>query len=267
MNKYRFSNWLLLQEDYAKFGLEPKRPTPEDIIEKDKLVKPINLEYVLDDLKRQKLGVKTADGERFFGEITWGDQPGATRLYFSPFRGLRAVLRRLSTDLKGESVWICKKVVEVRNLFDEHPDTLIVELHNALKEVDAKQIDFPQQTSDFDMEKFVLHLAYKLRRDTTERTLMYEGIRRVVDGKEYIIHWGCTGMGRQVKDQRRLDQFQVQVEYNKDRGTIHIVGNELGSKIKDYKWELSPSQFDEYFFPSQEEEEIVKCVLHSLNSY
>jgi hypothetical protein len=220
---------------------------------------------VIDDLVQQRMGIKEGFSP-FFGEIMWGNTDGAVKLTFSPYRGLHAVIRKLTHDLQGETVWVCKKVVEVGNIYDKKPDVLIMELYKTLEDIDQTAIEAP--SPDYKkFEAFVLHLAHMLKTNTTQKPLYYTGIRRVDEGKNYIIHFGVKGMGVQALGQRRVNQVQIEVQYKKDRGLIQITCNDLGSKLDADKWELSPSQFNEYFMPSQDEDEIITAILHHLNMY
>jgi len=258
-----FNSWL--KTEVANFGLEniptKFKPTPYDDPAANH-----EIEYVVKQLGKLNLGYKYPIPDFYFGEVQWGNAPGAVRVDFGPFGGLRAVIRKRVHDLYGENVWICKKVVEVKDKYLKNPDSLIAELTEFIIETDHGGLDAPSNTYE-GLERLTLKLAGHLRRNTIQQILIYEGIRKVVENKDYIIHWGATGMGRQRQDQKRLDQFTVQLKYEQDLGYIKIAGNELGDVIGKHRWKYDPSQFLEFFMPSQKEDEVLDSILAHLNSY
>ena len=180
--------------------------------------------------------------------------------------GVRVVLRKLIHDLQGDPRWVCKKVIEVKNMYDQYPDKLIFQLQESLTHIDSEGLD--AANGDYqNLERLVLRMASELRRKTTQKIFIYEGIRVLKQDHNYIIHFGVTGMGRQRQDQKRLDQFAVQVEYSKKTGLIKIAGNELGDQISKHRWIYDPSEFIEYFSPHQKEEDINQAILTHFNCY
>lgn len=265
MSNYSFNTWI---NEYADFGLDmTKRPAdfPEMKNQEDPL-HPLNIEYVIKSLKGKSLGEKYTIPNDFFGELQWGEQDGAVRLTFSPLGGIRVVLRKLTHNFEGDPIWICKEVIMVKHLFDEHPDKLAFKIQESLTEMDYEGIDAP--IADFkDLERLTIRLASDLRRKTTQKIFMYEGIRVVKENQKYIIHFGVTGMGVQAAGQKRLDQFAIQVEYSNKTGLIKIAGTELGDVINKHRWRYEPSEFVEYFSPAQKEEEINNSILSHFNCY
>lgn len=265
MNNYSFTTWI---NEYADFGLDmsrrPKGMEPEE--DDDKPLTPLNVEYVIKFLKRRALGEKYAIPNDFFGELQWGNVDGAVQLHFSNFGGNRVVLRKLIHDLEGDPKWVCKKVMEVKNGYDLHPDKLIFEIQQNLEKIDGEGIDSPSRDYK-DLQKFVIAMANEIRRKNTQKIFMYEGIRVVKEHYKYLVHWGVTGMGLQRRGQKRLDQFAIHCEYNEKSGLIKITGTPLGDKIDKHRWIYDPSNFIEYFSPYQKEEEIIGAVLTHFNCY
>lgn len=252
-------------KEYANFGFDNPNQTNPEVNINDNPLHPVDLEYISKSLKYKMLGTKSTT-DKFFEELQWGEGDGALRLTFTPLGGTRAVLQKLIHNLEGTPTWICKKVVEIKNIYDEKPDNLTFLLHDLLMEMDTGNLD--AASSDYQgLEHLTLKLAGNLRSRTTQRIFMFEGIRQVKEHEEYIIQFGVTGYGRQRKDQKRLDQFDVFTRYKKDEGTIKICGNELGSSIANYEWQYDVSEFSEYFTPSQKEEDIINAILVSFNCY
>jgi len=263
MKHYGFNTWL----EYADFGLDmSKRPVVPDMANEEDPLHPINIEYIIKSLKGKTFGEKYSIPNDFFGELQWGQDDGAVRLSFSPLGGVRVVLRKLSHNLEGDPTWICKKVIEVKHFFDARPDNLSFKINEVLTEMDAEDIDAPK--GDFKgLERLVIRIASELRRKTTQKIFMYEGIRVLKEHHSYIIHFGVTGMGVQARGQKRLDKLCVQVEYSDKTGFIKIAGNGLGDDIDKHRWIYDPSDFIEHFAPGQKEEEISNAVLAHFNCY
>ena len=124
----KFKSWFILN-DWAKFGFE-QRPLKGKILgpEDENPIINLDVEYVTNELRKLKLGIKEGT-EKFFGEIIWGDDnPGDIKLTFSPYRGLHATIRKRTSDLTGKPTWICHQVMEIGNKFDKKADTLIADL-------------------------------------------------------------------------------------------------------------------------------------------
>lgn len=267
----KFANWFEEKRltEYANFGFEDYRQKKKNSSSKpsDELpMQPLNVEYITNLLGKKSYGPKIPIVDNYFGEVQWGISDGALQAKFSPLAGLNVSIRKMIHNLKGERVWICKKVVEIKNNYDEHPDKLHFLLDEVLKETDMMGLDMPDSNYK-GLEKLIVQMAATLRRKTTQDIFMYEGIRVLEDDYKYLIHFGVTGEGRQRRGQKRLDQYAIHVTYNKDEGLIKITGTELGDKIDKYRWKYDPSTFIEYFSPYQKAEEIMDAILVHFNCY
>jgi hypothetical protein len=267
VRNYKFKHWL----EYADFGLDisqksREKKTLRDDDQGEAPLTPLDIGYVINCLKKSAVGTKWSTPNDFFGELQWGDGSGALRLEFNP-PASRIVVRKLIYDVDSQPTWICKKVVEIQNLYDKHPDSLTALLFGVLEEVDHEGLDSP--VNDFEgMQRLVIRIAGKLRSRNTQNVFVYEGIRMVKENKEYIIHWGVTGMGRQARGQRRIDQFAVHCTYDPKFGTVKVSGTEIGGKLDNYSWYYDqPSNFCETFVPSQGEDEIATMVLVLFNTF
>lgn len=262
MGKLHFRNWLL--NEVADFGFDRSRPA-FDRNAGEKPIYPFRLEYIRKVLRSHKVGNKEAH-EGFMNHVHWGSGFGAIRVNFTPFGGLRASIRRESVDAQGQAIWLCKKVIFVNDYYLKYPDALAMDILKDVELIDKEAIEVG--VSNYrNLESLTRRLATYLDRKMIQRILMYEGIREVRADREYIIHWGCTGMGRQRQDQKRLDQFQIVVRYDEETGLIQVVGQEVGSPIQSYNWSADPSEFIEYFSPTQESVEICDSILTHLNVY
>lgn len=259
MNKYKFRNFV----EFADFGFKQDLVEPPKNDPNPGVLKPLDIEYIQKALARIKRS--GTQSERFFGEMQWGDKDGAVRLQFTPFGGVKAVIRKLTKDLQGESIWICKRVIEVRHLFDEHPDKLTSELDKIINEVASENIDAPSNAFD-QTERLVLHLASKIRTARSD-LFFYEGVRRTKENADYTIHFGLHGMGVLRRGQKRVEQFCVRVAYHQDAGYIQIIGQEIDGPARRHDWKIDQAQWNEVYMPSQSIEEIIESQYHFIRSF
>lgn len=266
MLNYSFNHWLSLKE-WANFGFDQlgaiknrKGLVPEG----DLPLQPLKLEYITDRLKNFAVGFTEADVS-FINEITWGQEPGAVKLIFSPLGGLRATIKRKCHDLCGESRWICKKIIEIRHIYDEHPDKLVHNITNVIKELSGQQLDSPSREYK-GLERLALKLSINLRQIRKD-LFVYEGLKKVKPNEHYIIHFGLHGYGVQAPGQRRVNEFLFDMNYDETTGLIKIIGQEVGNSIAGYDWELEPSQWIEYYMPSQNEQEIIESQMRLFHSF
>lgn len=261
MEKLNFTAWLA---EVADFGFDHTRP-PINRNSGNDPVYPFRLQYIIEQLRKHKVGKKHAH-EGFLTDAHWGDGFGAVRVNFTPAGGLRASIQRSSIDSQGKSVWICKRVVEINQYLLKFPDALISEIIDAAREIDREDIEVGV-TNFKNLEHLTTRLSNYLDRKMTQTIFIYEGIREVKADREYIIHWGVTGMGVQRQDQQRLDQYQVVVKYDEETGLIKIASLEVGGPIQGHRWQVDPCDFLEFFSPSQPISEICDSVLVHVNSY
>jgi len=259
MDKYKFKTYC----EFADFGFRHDQTQAPKNDPDPGVFKPLDVEYITKSLLRLKSTTKKQ--ERFAGELLYGEGVGSVRLQFTPFGGLKAIIRKLTKDLHGESVWICKRVVEIRHLFDDHPDKLTHELDKVINEVAGEGIDSPSNTFE-ETERLVLHMASKLRTARGD-LFFYEGIRRTKENADYTIHFGLHGMGVQRRGQKRVDEFCVRVVYRQDKGYIQIIGQEVDGPLGRHDWRIDQAQWNEIFMPSQPMEEIIESQYHLVRSF
>lgn len=257
----KFAQWF---NEWADFGFEQKKSLAKSK-EDDGPMKSLDLEYVTESLSKHNLGIKSSKSQ-FSTEVIWGHGPGAIKLDFSPPGGIRAIIYKNIKNLQGESTWICKRVLEVNDKYFGKPDNLIADILKLLAEVDKEKIEAPKKEFK-DLEHLVTDMAGELKRSTTQKVLIFEGIRRLIDEKHYIIHMGCTGMGVQRQDQKRLDQFQIDVRFLPEDGLIRVVGQEIGGPKNFHAWQTDPSEFIEWYSPVQPDKEIISSIVSMINCY
>lgn len=258
-----FKKWALLEfKDIFGFDNEYQqriRRKPDD--SKVYYVKPEN---IFSELSRINMGVKTPVWD-FHDTIIWGTRPGAIKIDFSPLGSYKIVFRKLIEDLEGTPIWICKHVLPLFEDEDQLTESEVSNIsENILKEMDSQGLDSPNH--DYEgLQNLAVNLLSEIRRHMPE-VMMFEGIKKINDDY-YMIYLQYKGQGVEAPGSKRCEQFNINLHFNKNKGLIRSWACEVTSPTNQHKWELTPSEWDECFTPSQPEEEIIRSIVNCLRTY
>lgn len=266
--KYKsFKNWCISEgkdifgfssDDFDNKGLAKN--------EKTKPIHRIDAEAVFQILKEMKLGHKVAIPS-FPHRIQWGETNGAVRLIISPLGSFKAIVRRLRENAKGEKVWICKTIIPFNDYLDANPqfdESLAHVVFDLVEQADHTNVESPK-TDYENLEGLTFDLAHVCKNNQPD-IFLYQGIKKVNEDR-YIIYFELRGGGIEAPGAERIEQFNIDVNYLKKEGVIKIIGQEISSPAKGHVWIPQPSEFEEYFFPTQPEEEICECIAAALSTY
>jgi hypothetical protein len=64
-----------------------------------------------------------------------------------------------------------------------------------------------------------------------------------------------------------LKQFDIDLNFEKDKGLLRCWGYNITSPFKSSQWEIEPSEWDEKFSPKQPFEEIIECITKIFMQY
>jgi hypothetical protein len=206
--------------------------------------------------------------------VSYGDhqRPGALMATLTPSGSIRINLRKLAVDLEGNHTWALKKVFALADKIDQKERGYLAETglaymyHGELEKLDSSSIDAPK--NDFkNMETLALKVASVARRNCPE-VMHYQGIRKH-ENNHYQIYFQYRGHGQggDTPRQSTLEQFDINLVYYPSRGVIRCMGGEIQSPKKGHRWKLMPSEWDEYFMPSQPMEEITNAVVTTFLTY
>lgn len=266
MSYPRFSNWIV-SEGKDIFGFESDRIEPKKQQEDDDPVNPIESELVIDELSRITIGNKLPF-RNWSDEIEWGKgMPASVKVDLSPLGSYKLFIRRKVAAISGESVWICKKILPLNELNDKANKNevgLASDIATMVNEIDSQMPEGPN--SQFEkFENLVLNIASDIRSEAP-KIFIYEGIKKHSDN-HYTVYMSYDGHGVESPGQYRVEQFNVELFYDKKRGLIRSWGCEVSSPMRQHLWQLMPSEWDEYFSPDQSQEEIREAILNALRSY
>lgn len=265
--KRTFRNWLV-SEGKDIFGFEGgKREVPEPVDESP--IVPVGADHILEFMH-----TRTINGQECFSNyhdhVQWGRHPGAVQMVISPLGSFKSIIRKLQTDLLGEAVWICKEIVPYKDMLKASPkldESVAENIFERIEEHWKGELEAPSGEYD-GLERLAVRLAESARRpDNLPELLVYRGVRRVKKDEHYDIHFEMRGHGVEAPGSARVEQFSIELAYDRQRGMIKCFGHDIQSPTKGHKWYPQPSEWDEMFSPSQDEKEIVSCVCSAFRTY
>lgn len=263
-----FKNWLI-SEGKDLFGFEnlsvvrSKQETDNDPI------KNIDSGLVIEHLIKRELGYNNAFSN-FHDHIQWGKENGAVQMVISPLGSFKSIIRKLQTDLKGNSVWMCKKILpykEITNSENYIDEEIADEIFNKIEECWKEEIEAP--LNDYEnLERLTIKVAETCRKkDIKPEIMVYRGVKAIEREKHYNIHFECSGHGVEAPGSMRLEQFSIDMFYDKQSGMIRSYGYGIQSPTRQHLWQIQPSEWDEIFSPSQSEKEIVSAVAAAFSTF
>jgi len=206
----------------------------------------------------------------FADQIQWGRHPGAVKMVISPLGSFKSIIRKLQVNLEGNEVWVCKSIMPYNDImhanvaFDE---AFAMNIFEHIEKVHKMEIDAPDRNWS-GLERLTLKTASLCRRkDIIPEIFIYKGIKQIIKNENYLIYFECRGQGVEAPGSARLEQFIIDMSYNKSTGMVRSFGHDVQSPMKRHLWYNQPSEWDEYFSPSQEPREIAEAIGAALSTY
>jgi|TARA_Y100000034_G_scaffold136971_1_gene217767 hypothetical protein len=268
-----FKNWLLNEYEQRwkdVFGFEGEKMTPEvqrrsafhTRIDPNKPIHLLDLEHITKRLGSFKIEGKEAKS-RFVNIVEWGEGEGALRVFVMP--DLHVEISRLGHDLEGTPTWIAKKLFLInRGGYGGNEEFIAQELKQQLKLVHKSEPDSPAK--DYKgLEDLVVSMTNEIRK--SGRTIfLFDHIRKVNE-HQYIIKLNLRGQGVEAPDHQRVIQNETLVSFDPETGKIRATNRNIETPVGKWRWEIMPSDKDQYFFPSQPVDEITKLIATSMRWY
>ena len=258
MNPYSFKNWMVV-EFKDVFGFERDKTVEKEKEEKNQGAFPSTFENIIQEIAKHAINGKQPR-ELMKGGVIWGNGVGSIKVDVAPLGSIRFTIRRLLLDLTGEPIWICKSVV----IPDKNQDDIVGKILEIVKKIDVELLEKPDKEYS-ELERLTLYLVGDIRRNHP-KVMMYDGVKRM-NNFHYLIFMSMTGYGVEAPDHERVEQFDVNVVFDKEAGIIRVWGNDIASPTKRHDWASKPSEWDEKFCPAQSQEEITKAVAACLKVY
>jgi len=272
MNKLSFKRWQTLKE-WADFGFEKKLAD----MKSDSLggtvpaeganpIDPVDSEMIMNELIRLPALGYFSPRAKMSNILEWGYDVGALQVYISPLGSYKTIIRRKTRDLQGEATWICKDVVDFsENEHNKNEIPLAHEIYDCLIEINKNEYDSPKmEYPEFDT------LAYKLFNEVKRHYPAYcmfpIGMKKMDEGYFKIIY-EFRGHGVEAPTASRAEQFNIDLFWDKNKGLMKCWGYNIDSKMRQHTWTIQPSDFEEWFAPTQDIKKIVECIKIILMTY
>lgn len=268
-----FLEWLGVPPE-QKFGFSSKfgKIVPKDVEENEK--RPIHMlevSNILDELTW--LGpINNKKPERLFENVVnYGQESDKMQVVVSPLGSLKIIIRKIANTLEGAHVPICYSIYPLINDYnrtspDDHhiENTLANKIADKLTEIDNRLM--LSGLRDYkNLRELTVEMARHVRSNHPS-CMHYQGV--VQNGEfDYTIYLQYNGQGVEAPSARRVEQFDIHVQYSKDTGLIRCWGNEISSPTSQHLWQVQPSEWDEYFSPKQKNHEIIECIMNALYTY
>ena len=263
-----FKKFMNLKEwaDFG-FGTRLKKPMggtksveghmPIDIIHSSKIISEI--------LSHSGIGNYIAN-PKFQNLIEWGNDVGALQLHLTPLGSYKIVTRRKIIDSVGEEHWICKRVFPLDEGYHNTKEEVYASsIYDYLTNLNEQLLDSPNvQFKDFN--KLSLKLFTNVRKVFPSYCMFPIGMYKKNENyHKYVFEF--RGHGVEAPTASRAEQFNIDFLWEPKKGVIRCWGYDIDSTIRQHSWKVQPSEWDEWFAPTQDTNEIVDCISKIFMTY
>jgi len=263
-----FKGWLM-NERKDIYGFEKEKKPKDPLLTYGSPIIPIDPEIVINTMLRTAFN-NEMPFSKFPDEIQWGKNVGALKMVITPLGSFKSIIRKLVTDLKGNRIWSCKRIIPYKDIlhanqmFDEE---LATEILKEIETISKEGIEAPEKEYDR-LEKLTNKISIVCRRkDNMPEIFIYKGIKQIKKNENYLIYFECAGHGVESPGSGRIEQFIIDMSYDSKTGLIRSFGHDVQSKTRQHLWYPQPSEWDEYFSSKQSETEIAECIGAALSTY
>lgn len=276
MHEMNFSLWL---EKKNIFGFEeenwkvkiPYRPGKAPLRgPQDLPIERLNVQRMIDELAKNDLGIKKANS-RFFNECQWGNNVGAVRVVVTP--KINVKIQKLHKDLEGNNTWIMKKYFFIDDVnYAGREDVVALEIFDQVKNINLEQLEKPD--AKVPLKDLVQSLSARMNTLESNTLLPSHDIKKTADN-EYNLYYFLRGGGRTGYSGSGTTKSVLEVVVNlslqKNTGLIKAMVTVVSDVDAGSKgggtWVLLPSDFEEYFMPSQGKREIIESIVTALKTF
>ena len=203
-------------------------------------------------------------------QIIYGNDVGAFSVNITSPGPYRINIRRQLFDLSGEKIWILYKVFVLsdkdrkKNNYEINIDEYVEKIYQYLKQIDDNGLEAP--TNNFDDFKYLaIKLINKLK-SNTPKIFSYLGIKK--NSKNYYeVHFEYAGSGIGISTGYRGENFSIHIVYYPNRGLIRCFNQKVISSVAKRNYIIYPSDWDEYFVPTQSENLIIENIKDIFKNY
>ena len=264
----KFSKWFL---EYADYGFEVKKPEknkedkntqPDD--DDAKPWKSFKIESFFDELKY----LVHSDGKKSLKiweeELSWRENGSIVEVNVNPFGSLRITTRKYIKDLNGNDAKVCKNVIDIDDYQTNRERGTARFLYEKIKKFGQINNEYPSK--EYDLKRLAHDLFNVVRLKYPEYIMFPVGMKEM-DKDYYKIIFEFKGGGQGVPGSSIGLQFNIDLTFDKDKGLVRCWGYDIDSPIKKRKFNLQPSEWDEYFSPHEKNTKIVGMIATTFMTY
>ena len=268
-----FMEWLGVppEQMFGFVGNFGPKATEKTKVYSEEPLEPLQVSLILDELGW--LGsINNKKPQRLFENVmSYGDVADRMQVVVSPYGSLKIILRKVATTLEGSYIPLCYSIYPLINDYnhngenDDHIENMIAnKIADKLNEMDKRMMLGGERNFEGTRE-LVIEMAQHVRANHP-RCMHFEGV--IQNGEnDYTIYLQYNGQGVEAPSAKRVEQFDIHLNYDKDTGLIRCWANEITSPTRQHLWQVQPSEWDEYFSPKQKNSEIVECIMNALYTY
>lgn len=265
---HTFRKWLV-KEGKDIFGFEKNKKPIKKAEQYDGPLNPIAADTIMESMMKKNIGGQAAFSD-FHDQVQWGKTPGAVRMVITPLGSYKSIIRKLQINLEGTEEWVCKKVIPYKNMlytdysFDEH---LAEDMFEKIESIYKEEINAPSRDYTGLEQLTIKTASYCSRNDIMPKIFVYRGIKQKKKNENYLIVFECRGHGLEAPGSMRLEQFVIDMSYDASTGMIRSFGYGIQSPTRQHLWIPQPSEWDEKFSSSQNEQEIKEAIGAAISTY
>jgi len=203
---------------------------------------------------------------KFQDLLEYGSDVGALQLQLTPLGSYKIVVRRKVISVTGEHKWVCKKVFPLNE--GEHntkEEAYASEIHEYLQSLNDQNLDSPNVDYQ-DFNKLSLKLFANVRRVFPSYCMFPIGMYKKNENyHKYVFEF--RGHGVEAPTGSRAEQFDIDLVYYPKQGMLRCWGYDIDSSKRQHSWKVQPSEWDEWFTPTQHKDEIIESISRTFMTY
>lgn len=271
MDRLLFKSWLV--SEMADYGFDQDmRNKPRggtEAMDDDTTFKRLDGSKIITELAKLPALGPNKPNQIWNDVVQWGKGEGAIQCGVSPLGSMRVVVRRMTKDLQGEATWICHRVVPLGdNKAEDKEISIAHDVYDQLTEVSKEMVPGPDKEYG-ELERLSWKLWAAAKRDHPSYCMFPIGLRKQNENYyKMVFEFRGHGVLRQKAGRpSRAEQFNIDLIWDAKKGLIRVMGYDIDSTLGQHSWQVKPSEFNEWFSPKQEHEQIIKNVVKIFLQY
>lgn len=271
MRDLLFKQWML--SEMANYGYDSNRRSNRpmggtETMPEDTLYDVLDATAIMTELTKLPPLGPNGPNQKWDNIVEWGDGAGAIQIECTTLGSLKLIVRRKISDLQGEATWICKNVRALSDVEDENKEISVAhELYELANKLSTVMIDAPAREFE-EFERLAWRMWAGLKKEHPSYCMFPVGLRKQNDNNyKMVFEFRGAGQGHIDADGGFLRQFDVELVWDAKKGLIRCWGNNIESSQGRSAWNISPVEWNEYFSPAQDQQEIIECIAKIFMQY